>query len=88
VASALHRGGHGVLDITHVVRRKIRVLGSYGARARTDMPMVLQLAAEGKIDLERLITRRVPLVDASGTYDALARGEIVGRAVVDLASSS
>jgi succinate semialdehyde reductase (NADPH) len=74
-------------DITHVVRRKIRILGSYGARARTDMPMVIQLAAEGKIDLERLITRRVPLTDASDTYDALARGEIVGRAVVDLASS-
>lgn len=72
------------IDITHVVRRKIRILGSYGARARTDMPFVIRLAAEGRIDLRGLVTRRAPLEEADAMYRALSEGSIVGRAVIDM----
>ena len=70
------------LNIAHVVRRKIRILGSYGARARTDMPLVLQLAAEGRIKVGDLISERYGLDDADTAFQRLARGEVLGRAVV------
>lgn len=70
------------IGITHLVRRGITVAGSYGARTRRDMPEILDLVADGHIDLSGVITRRVGLDEAAATYEALDRGEIVGRAVV------
>jgi len=70
------------IGITHLVRRGITISGSYGARTRSDMPEILGLVAEGHIDLSGVITRRVGLDEAAATYEALDRGEIVGRAVV------
>ena len=35
------------IGITHLVRRGIRIIGSFGARTRTDMPEVIRLAAQG-----------------------------------------
>lgn len=58
-------GVSAALNIAHVVRRKIQILGSYGARARTDMPKVLALAEAGTIRLDRLITDRFTLDDAA-----------------------
>lgn len=72
------------LDITHVVRRKIQILGSYGARARTDMPTVLDLVAAGTIDVEALITDRFALDQAADAYARLSAGRIIGRAVIDI----
>jgi succinate semialdehyde reductase (NADPH) len=72
------------LDIARIVRRKINVLGSYGARARTDMPKVIDLVASGKLRVDRLITDRFTLDDAGEAYDRLGRREIVGRAVIDV----
>lgn len=77
-------GTQAAFDITHVVRRKVQVLGSYGARARADMPLVLDLAARGHLDLDNLVTRRYALDDADAAYEALAAGEIVGRAVIQI----
>lgn len=72
------------LDVTHVVRRKIQILGSYGARARTDMPTVLNLVASGSIDVKSLITDRFPLEQAAEAYALLSAGKIIGRAVIDI----
>ena len=73
------------IEITRLVRRGIRLAGSYGCRVRTDMPEVLRLALGGRIDVSRPITRRYRLEDADRAYQALARGEIVGRAIVVMA---
>jgi S-(hydroxymethyl)glutathione dehydrogenase/alcohol dehydrogenase len=70
------------IEITHMVRREIRLVGSYGARTRADMPRVVELAAAGAIDLDRLISERVGLEDAQRIYGALDRGEVRGRALV------
>ena len=70
------------IEITHMVRREIRLLGSFGARTRADMPRVIALAAAGAIDLERLISARVGLEQAEETYRALERGAVSGRALV------
>jgi S-(hydroxymethyl)glutathione dehydrogenase/alcohol dehydrogenase len=70
------------IEITHLVRRGIRLQGSYGARVRADLPALLALAARGRISVTRPITRRYPLEQADAAYRALDRGEITGRAIV------
>jgi succinate semialdehyde reductase (NADPH) len=70
------------VEITRLVRRGLRVIGSYGARTRADMPEIIRLAARGAFRPETIVTKRFPLVEADAAYQALARGEIVGRAIV------
>jgi S-(hydroxymethyl)glutathione dehydrogenase/alcohol dehydrogenase len=70
------------VEITRLVRRGIRIIGSYGARTRVDLPAVLALARDGAIDAARAITRRYSLDQVADAYAALDRGEIVGRAIV------
>jgi len=70
------------VEITRLVRRGLRIIGSYGARTRADMPEILRLAKQGTFRLETFVTRRYPLADAEAAYQALSRGEIAGRAVV------
>jgi succinate semialdehyde reductase (NADPH) len=70
------------IEITRLVRRGIRIIGSFGARTRTDMPEVLRLAALGAFRPERMVTERFGLSDADAAYQALGRGEIIGRAIV------
>lgn len=77
-------GSRGDLDLSRLVRRKLRILGSYGARARSDMPALLRLVEQGTVDPAAVITRRYGLDTVDEAYRALARGEIVGRAVVEL----
>lgn len=78
-------GAVGEIDLTRLPRRKLRILGSYGGRPRTDMPELLELVRRGLLTPARAITRRYGLERAGEAYDALGRGEIVGRAVVDVA---
>jgi S-(hydroxymethyl)glutathione dehydrogenase/alcohol dehydrogenase len=73
------------IEITHLVRRGIRLQGSYGARVRGDMPEILALAAAGRISVTEPISRRYRLDQADEAYRALGRGEIVGRAIVVMA---
>lgn len=75
------------VPITHIVRRRISLNGSYGARAPKDMPALLQLAEDSKVDIVSPITRRFTLDDASEAYRALKAREIIGRAIVEVAAS-
>jgi S-(hydroxymethyl)glutathione dehydrogenase/alcohol dehydrogenase len=70
------------VEITRLVRRGIRIIGSYGARTRVDLPAVIALAEAGAIDASRSITRRYPLDQVAEAYAALNAGDIVGRAIV------
>lgn len=70
------------IEITPLVRRGYTVTGSFGARTREDLPAVVEAATRGGFDAAGLVTRRFPLEDANEAYQALARGEITGRAVV------
>ncbi|MBX5465934.1 MAG: zinc-binding dehydrogenase [Firmicutes bacterium] len=69
------------VPITHVVRRGIRIVGSFGARAGADMPTIVDLTAAQRIRPSEIITERVRLEDVPEAYERLARGQIVGRAV-------
>jgi S-(hydroxymethyl)glutathione dehydrogenase/alcohol dehydrogenase len=70
------------IEITHLVRRGIRLQGSYGGRVRGDLPELLALAAAGRISVTQPISRRYTLDQADEAYRALDRGEITGRAIV------
>lgn len=77
-------GSTGSIDLARLVRRKLQVLGSYGAKARTDMPALLRMVAAETVRPQEVITRRYPLARADEAYRALARGEIVGRAIIEI----
>jgi len=70
------------IEVTRLVRRSIRLTGSYGCRVRTDMPEIVRLAARGLIDVSKSISRRYRLEECGEAYQALNRGEIMGRAIV------
>ena len=70
------------VEITRLVRRGLRIIGSYGARTRADMPEIIRLAARGTFRPDLIVTRRFSLDEADAGYQALARGEIIGRAIV------
>jgi S-(hydroxymethyl)glutathione dehydrogenase/alcohol dehydrogenase len=72
------------IEVTRLVRRSIRLTGSYGCRVRTDMPEIVSLAARGLIDVTKSISRRYRLEDCADAYQALNRGEIMGRAILTL----
>lgn len=72
------------VEITRLVRRSQRIIGSYGARTRADMPRLLSLVARGIVNPERMVTQKLPLEEADSAYQALDQGEIVGRAVIVL----
>jgi S-(hydroxymethyl)glutathione dehydrogenase/alcohol dehydrogenase len=70
------------VDVTRLVRRGLRIQGSYGGRPRTDMPVLLALVDRGIVRPQASVSRRFPLAAAQEAYDALDRREIVGRAIV------
>jgi succinate semialdehyde reductase (NADPH) len=46
------------------------------------MPILLSLAAQGRIDPGRFISRRYRIGEATAAFDALERGEVIGRSIV------
>lgn len=85
VLAGIAPAGHTMdVEIAQVVRRKLRILGAFGARASEAMPAVINLASEGLIDLEKLITRRFRFSEVSGAYEMLNQRQILGRAVVEV----
>jgi S-(hydroxymethyl)glutathione dehydrogenase/alcohol dehydrogenase len=72
------------IEVTRLVRRSIRLTGSYGCRVRTDMPEIISLASRGLIDVSKSISRRYRLDQCAEAYHSLHRGEIMGRAIVTM----
>jgi len=72
------------LPITHIVRRRISINGSYGARASTDTPNLLKLAEDNLVDIQGPITSRFTLDNAADAYSQLKDRKIIGRAIVEI----
>jgi S-(hydroxymethyl)glutathione dehydrogenase/alcohol dehydrogenase len=70
------------VEITRLVRRKLQVLGSFGGRPRRDLAEVMAMAADGRLSVGDVVSRRFTLDQADEAYTALAEGSIVGRALV------
>lgn len=77
-------GVTGAIDLARLARRKLRILGSYGGRPRTDIPALVDLVARGRLSPSRLVTGHYRLDQADAAYRALGSGAIVGRAVVTM----
>jgi len=75
-------GTLGKVDITRMVRRKIKVQGSFGAKARIDTPVLLNMLKRRVVTLES-ISRRYTLDEAADAYEHLEQGLIKGKAVVE-----
>eukprot|EP00249_Psilotum_nudum_P000409 c11945_g1_i1 orf=173-1417(+) len=95
-ASAVRPGGRAVMiglapfeatagiNITQLVRGQIRIIGSYGARARQDLPTVVALADAGLLNINTIVSQKHNLEDVDRCFSALDKGEIIGRAVIEL----
>ncbi|XP_073060630.1 uncharacterized protein [Primulina eburnea] len=77
-------GAKGEVDINHLVRRQIKVIGSYGGRARQDLPKLVKLAERGAFNLEAAVSRKCKFEEAVEVYNDLDKGSIIGRAVVEI----
>lgn len=74
----------GEVEITRLVRRKLRLLGSFGARPQEALPALMAMAADGRIDLAATVSEHHRLDDVDEAFARLRRGEVVGRAVVEM----
>jgi len=74
------------LPAIEIPRSERRILGSaYGSvRPERDFPRILQLYAEGRLPLDRLISHRMPLAETAAAIDLVRSGTAV-RAVLQLA---
>ncbi|WIY81854.1 zinc-binding dehydrogenase [Propionimicrobium sp. PCR01-08-3] len=72
------------VEINRTVRRSMSIIGSYGAHTRQDLPEVVRLAAAGVIRYQDIVTRELPLDKVAEGYAALRKGEITGRAVINM----
>lgn len=77
-------GSMGEIDINHLVRRQIKIIGSYGGRARQDLPQVVKLAERGIFNLQNTVSRKCKFEEANSAYDDLNQGKIVGRAIIEI----
>jgi S-(hydroxymethyl)glutathione dehydrogenase/alcohol dehydrogenase len=53
-----------------------------GARGRTDVPNIVDWYMEGKINIDDLITHRLPLEDINTAFDTMRRGESIRSVVI------
>jgi succinate semialdehyde reductase (NADPH) len=74
----------GEVEITRLVRRKLRLLGSFGGRPQEALPRLMAMALEGKIDLAGSVSERHPLEDVDLAFTRLREGKVVGRALVEM----
>jgi Zn-dependent alcohol dehydrogenase len=74
------------LPAIEIPRSERRVMGSaYGSvRPERDFPRILELYAEGRLPLDRLISHRMPLAHTASAVEAVRSGAAV-RAVLELA---
>ncbi|KVI04278.1 Alcohol dehydrogenase, C-terminal [Cynara cardunculus var. scolymus] len=77
-------GAKGEIDINHLVRKQIKVVGSYGGRARHDLPKLVKLAESGIFNLGAAVSRKCKFEEAGKAYEDLNQGSILGRAVVEI----
>lgn len=63
---------------------QIKIIGSYGARARQDLPKIVRLAESGIFDLSSAVSRRYKFEESNTAFHDLNQGSIVGRAVVEI----
>jgi len=70
-----------VVPMGRVVGRELEILGSHGLDA-SDMPAILQLVAERKLNVRALVAREVSLAEGAAALEAMDHGSSVGIVMV------
>ena len=76
------KGSEASFEINSVVRRGVKIIGSYGGKPRIDMPEIIRLADKGIINIRDAISREYKLEQVNEAFESLEKGEIVGRAII------
>ncbi|MBA0696063.1 hypothetical protein Goari_002650, partial [Gossypium aridum] len=68
----------------NVIQVLIRVIGSYGARARQDLPKLVKLAETGIFNLNNAVSRKYKFEEGNKAFQDLNQGRIVSRGVIEI----
>ncbi len=78
------KGNEASFEINSLVRRGVRIIGSYGGKPRVDMPQIIRLADKGIINIKDAISAEYKLDNINTAFERLERGEILGRAIIKI----
>ena len=63
---------------------QIQVIGSYGGRARQDLPKLVRLAETGIFNLSNAVSRKYKFEELAQAFHDLNQGNILSRAVIEI----
>jgi S-(hydroxymethyl)mycothiol dehydrogenase len=77
-------GAEAVVGLQNLFDRRLRIAVSHGGDhvPADDFPLLAGLAREGRLDLGRMITRRIGLDEVAGAFAAMERGDTIRSVVV------
>jgi len=74
-----HPGAAAAIDLQQLFDRRLRVVVSHGGDhvPALDFPQLFEWAAEGKLDLAGMVTKRIGLEDVVQAFDDLKAGDVI-----------
>jgi S-(hydroxymethyl)mycothiol dehydrogenase len=77
-------GSEAVVPLEPTFDRRVRILVSHGGDhvPADDFPRLAQLAADGKLDLAGMVSRRIALDDVGRAFEDMEAGEVIRSVVV------
>jgi S-(hydroxymethyl)glutathione dehydrogenase/alcohol dehydrogenase len=78
------KGSEASFEINSVVRRGVKIIGSYGAKPRIEMPEIISLASKGIINVDEAVSTRYKLEEINSAFEKLEQGDIIGRAIIKM----
>lgn len=78
------KGSEAGFEINSVVRRGVKIIGSYGAKPRLEMPEIISLASKGIINIDDAVSTQFKLDEINTAFEKLEQGEIIGRAIIKM----
>lgn len=83
-AVALTHGDQLPINYNEIVLREIQIKGSKGHLPQ-EFEMALRMVTEGKVDVKKFITRKIPFLNVqSGLEEIASEGGTVGKAVLEI----
>ena len=78
------KGSEASFEINSVVRRGVKIIGSYGAKPRIEMPEIISLVSKGIINIDDAVSTKFKLEEINSAFEKLERGDIIGRAIIKI----
>ena len=77
-------GSEAVVPLDYLFDRRLRILVSHGGDhvPAEDFPRLAQLAAEGRLDLAGMVTKRIALDDVVQAFEDMEAGEVIRSVIV------